>query len=222
MTHAISDSSSSEAFPPLPTLDPSIWPPADESGYSRVGSDPHALPPREWTMAQTQWAEEVLRELRPGPVLELCSGAGQSEPLATSASERRLVSVDIGPAAVGLTALDAPDASLDAETGVRRGLASSVLGDEDAFALIIADPEDTTPAAEDGLDLARECIEVGEQHLLHGGAVLLQLDSLEQAAQIADELSARDLLRISELRNFSDEGVMVRLDHAHVAGGRHR
>ena len=41
-----------------------------------ISYDQRVLEPRPWTAAQSRWASSLFRVLPPGPVLELCAGAG--------------------------------------------------------------------------------------------------------------------------------------------------
>src|SRR3954470_22156804 len=61
--------------------------------------DDRVLEPRAWTALQAEWAADLLEEAPPGPVLELCSGAGHIGLLAVSRQRRRLVCVDDSAAA---------------------------------------------------------------------------------------------------------------------------
>jgi len=202
-------------------------------GRLRVTFDSRVLRPRGWTAAQSHWASELLSELVPGPVLELCAGAGQIGLLAVADHDRKLVSVDLEPAAAELTAFNAAETGLSARVEVRVGRVTEVLQPEERFALVIADPpwvrrectarypEDPLTAIDggpDGLMVARECVAVSEEHLLPGGAVLLQLGSLAQVEQLAQEIATRDLLRLTEIRHFPDQGVLVRLGQTDAGG----
>lgn len=200
----------------------------------RVTFDSRVLRPRGWTASQSHWASELLDHLVLGSVLELCAGAGQIGLLAVAGHPRRLVSVDVEAAAAELTAFNAAEAGLVDRVEVRVGRGTDVLDAEERFALVIADPpwvrqehtgrfpEDPLLAIDGGLDglvVARECVAVAEQHLLPGGAVLLQLGTLAQVEQLAEELATRDLLRMIEIRHFPDQGVLVRLDPARSGEG---
>ncbi|MCW2782843.1 MAG: methyltransferase small [Marmoricola sp.] len=196
-------------------------------GQLQIAFDRHVLRPRDWTTAQASWAAELLDGLPPGRVLELCAGAGHIGLLAVADNERSLVSVDIDPIATAFAAGNSLAAGLASRVQVREGSLDAVLGDDERFALIIADPpwvrrshvahfpEDPLLAIDggaDGLQVARRCVTVAEKHLCPGGTTLLQLGSLAQAAQISDFISRHDRLRISEIRNFPHQGVLVRLD----------
>ena len=158
--------------------------------------DDRVLTPRPWTEIQSRWATDLLRTAPPGPVLELCSGAGHIGLLAVHGTDRRLVAVDANPAACDFIAHNAVGAELAHHVEVRCGDLSTALADDEQFALVIADPP-WVPSAEtgrfpedpllaidggdDGLDVARCCLEVALDHLAPGGTLLLQLGNVEQA-----------------------------------------
>ena len=185
------------------------------------------LRPRPWTAAQSEWAAEMLVDAPPGPVLELCAGAGQIGLLAVAGSDRRLVCVDVNPAACDYARTNARVAGLADRVEVREGPMGEVLRDSERFALVIADPpwvrrhevdrfpEDPVLAIDggaDGMALARLCIDTARPHLLDGAAVLLQLGTVEQVDVLRDRLRENDDgLAISEVR-WCDRGVLVRLD----------
>jgi methylase of polypeptide subunit release factors len=186
--------------------------------------DARVLTPRPWTVAQSRWAAELLRELPEGPVLELCSGAGQIGLAAVAGTTRRLVCVDANPAAIALTQLNAHAAGLtDVET--RHTRLQDALRTHEVFPLILADPpwvetarvhtypQDPVLAIDggaDGLVLARDCWSLVEQHLAPAGTALLQLGSVKQVAALVS--LGRGELRCMEVREF-DGGVVARLGH---------
>ena len=47
-----------------------------EIGGLAVAYGPDVLTPRPWTLAQSEWARDLLDEVPEGPILELCSGVG--------------------------------------------------------------------------------------------------------------------------------------------------
>ena len=65
-------------------------------GGLRIEYDARVLAPRAWTAAQSRWAAELIRTAPPGPVLELCAGAGHIGLLAVTLAPRPLVCVDNG------------------------------------------------------------------------------------------------------------------------------
>jgi methylase of polypeptide subunit release factors len=193
-------------------------------GHLTIRFDDRLLRPREWTAAQSVWAAELVRRCPPGPVLELCAGAGQIGLLAVSLEPRPLVCVDLNPAAPGHIRANAAAAGLATSVEVRTALLEDALADDERFALVIADPpwvrrtdvgrfpDDPVLAidgGEDGLDLARSCLNVAARHLVPGGSVLLQLGSREQVTALEADLPAE--LEVRELRAF-ERGVLVRFD----------
>ena len=74
----------------MTTLSPRV---VDFEGL-RIEYDEHVLEPRAWTAQQSHWAAELINEAPPGPVLEVCSGAGHIGLLAVTLAPRSLVCVD--------------------------------------------------------------------------------------------------------------------------------
>lgn len=190
--------------------------------------DSRVLRPRPWTEAQSSWAAALLDHAPEGDVLELCTGAGHIGLAAVAATTRRLVAVDISSEAVAFARANARGAGLDDRVEVRAGEMGSVLGEAEQFALVIADPpwvrrertgdlpEDPLLAidgGDDGLDVARICLDVIERHLMIGGCALVQLGSREQASVLAGEVSARGVLTPGEVREY-ERGALVRFDRA--------
>ncbi|WP_041548089.1 MULTISPECIES: class I SAM-dependent methyltransferase [unclassified Nocardioides] len=196
-------------------------------GPLRISFDGRVLRPRPWTAAQSEWAAEILADAPPGPVLELCAGAGQIGLLAVAGSDRPLVCVDVNPVACDYARANAQAAGLADRVEVREGSVHEVLGDSERFALVIADPpwvrreevarfpEDPVLAIDggaDGMALAWLCIDTARPHLPRGASVLLQLGSVEQVDLLRERLrETDDELAISELR-WCERGVLVRLD----------
>lgn len=198
-----------------------------EFGSLAIAFDERVLRPRPWTTAQSHWAAELLESAPAGPVLELCAGAGHIGLLAVAGSDRALVCVDVSPVACGHARRNAEANGLGDRVEVREGPMDEVVRDSERFALVVADPpwvrrteidrypEDPVVAidgGEDGLDLARLCLDVARRHLRPGGTVLLQIGTLDQADALRAEL-AEDELRLVEVREC-ERGVVVRLDLA--------
>jgi release factor glutamine methyltransferase len=196
-----------------------------------VRFDDRVLRPRPWTAAQSRWAADLLRTLPPGPVLELCAGAGQIGLLAVRDQVRRLVQVDIDPVACAFARHNAAAARLEHRVEVREGAMTDVLGPEERFALVIADPpwvptsevnrfpEDPLLAidgGERGTDLVVDCLDTIAMHLLPQGVALLQLGSHQQAEVVADHLQARpgSHLEMLDEHSYADRGVLVMLSRA--------
>lgn len=202
-----------------------------EFGPLRIAYDDRVLEPRPWTFAQSRWAADLLESAPPGPVLELCSGAGQIGLAAALLSGRDVVLVDASEAACEISVRNAADAGLGGRVEVRHGPMDTVLREDERFALVLADPpyipsadtgtfpEDPLTAIDgggDGLDLARLCLSVAAAHLDAGHEVLLQLRDLAQAEQLATEL--RDgpgvPLEYVDARVVEGRGTLLRLRRA--------
>ena len=198
-------------------------------GGLTVEWDERVQRPRAWTMHQALWAAELLPSVPPGPVLELCCGAGQIGLRAVMGSKRRLVCVDIDPVAASYVAKNARAAGMGPRTEIRLGGIDTVLLAQERFPFVIADPpcvpalhtgrfpDDPLLAIDggsDGMDTIRICLIALELHLAAGGAALLQLGSPAQADQVA-ELVRGGRLEAVETREIED-GVVLRLD-AHDA-----
>lgn len=189
-----------------------------------ISFDSHVLRPRPWTAAQSRWAVELLVELPPGPVLELCSGAGHIGLAAVQHSDRQLVCVDVEPAAVDLGRRNARAAGMHGRVEHRLGSLDDAVRAGERFPLVIADPpwvttrnvpaypKDPTVAIDgglDGLDVARRCLHVIEEHLADGGSALLQLGSVDQVAPLLS--FGHGSVRYVETRQYNG-GVVSRLD----------
>lgn len=196
-------------------------------GTLDIAFDGRLLRPRPWTVAQSMWAAELLPRVPQHSVLELCAGAGHIGLLAIAASPCPLVAVDLNPVACAYLEQNAEAAGLRAWVDVRQGPLETALDEEERFGLVIADPpwvprtevgrfpEDPLIAIDgggDGLDIARSCVRVIGDHLLPGGAGILQLGSSEQADLLAEDAAAAGLA-VVEVRSF-ERGVLVRLDRA--------
>lgn len=194
-------------------------------GALDIAFDGRLLRPRTWTTVQSMWAAELLPRVPEGPVLELCAGAGQIGLLAIAAAPRRLVAVDLNPAACAYIEKNAQAAGLENWVEARHGTPEDVLGHDERFSLVIADPpwvprsevgrfpEDPLIAidgGDDGLDVARRCVRAIGAHLLSGGAGVLQVGTAQQVALLAEEVAAARLTLV-EQRSF-ERGVLVRLD----------
>lgn len=185
------------------------------------------LEPRPWTEAQSAWAAELLSKAPAGPVLELCAGAGHIGLGAIQDTSRQLIMVDFNPVAKRLAHHNAVINGLAWQVEFRLARIEEALGSEERYPLIVADPpwvrsletskfpEDPVEAidgGDDGLNLARSCVELIDVHLADGGAALLQLGNAPQVELIAEHAKHRvdGALSVHETRNF-DDGVIVRL-----------
>ena len=192
-----------------------------------ISFDHHVLEPRPWTAAQSEWAAELLIEAPPGPVLELCAGVGHIGLGAVHASNRHLVMVDVNPVAERFALENATANGLSSRVEFRLDRMETALDDEERFSLIVADPPwvrsaDTTrfpedpvlaiDGGDDGLVLARTCVDLIDGHLSAGGSGLLQIGNLEQADAIAAYAADRSagLLRAAQTRAY-ERGVLMQL-----------
>jgi methylase of polypeptide subunit release factors len=204
-------------------------PHSTESRTLRVGGldiafDDRVLRPRAWTSAQSQWAAELLDHAPPGPVLELCTGAGHIGLLTIVGNGRHLVAVDADPVACDYARRNAATAGLAERVEVRHAMLEDALAPDELFPVIVADPpwvptarttefpEDPLTAIDggtDGLAIARRCLEVARAHLVPGGAMLLQLGSLDQARELQDAVDEGTGLAVTEVRRPAPNGVVV-------------
>ncbi|MCR6033271.1 methyltransferase [Nocardioides sp. zg-579] len=193
-------------------------------GPLTITFDERVLRPRAWTAAQSEWAAQLLRDAPAGPVLELCAGAGQIGLLAVHDEDRQLVCVDANPVACAYTLQNAAAAGLGDRVEVRNGDLSAMVGDDERYALVVADPpwvpaadtgrfpEDPRLAIDGGTDgtvVAVACVEVAAGHLPPGGSLLLQLGNVEQVDTIAATAGAAHGMTLDSTRVF-ERGVVAR------------
>lgn len=191
--------------------------------------DDRVLSPRTWTATQARWAARLAEHGPPGPLLELCCGAGHIGLLAVSLHPRPLVAVDSDPVACAYARRNAAAAGLGELVEVRRAALEHACPPEERYAVVIADPpwvpresvddfpEDPPAAIDggpDGLDVARTCVAVAARHLEPGGSLVLQLGNLDQVDRLSAELPSLGGLVRREVRRFP-RGTLLRLDHPH-------
>jgi methylase of polypeptide subunit release factors len=165
-----------------------------------IAFDDNVLHPRSWTVMQSEWAAELSPTLADGPMLELFAGAGQIGLLAAVLTGRRLVQVEINPAAASFAAANAATARVADRVDVRCAAIEAALMDDERFPLIVADPpylasadisrfpDDPVIAIDgggDGLDLVRATLDVVRTHMAPGGACLLQVAGPAQVRAVA-------------------------------------
>lgn len=187
--------------------------------------DERVLEPRPWTAMQSAWAAELLADARPGPVLELCTGAGHIGLLAVAGNDRHLVAVDRDPVACSFARLNAEGADLAHRVEVREAALADALRPDERFALVLADPpwvpsaevgrfpEDPLTAIDGGpagLDLAHACVEVAATVTDPGADLLLQLGTDAQADEVAAVALAGAAWREGGRRHAA-RGVVLRL-----------
>ena len=173
-----------------------------------VTFDERVLRPRAWTMLQASWAAELSRELPPGSILELCSGAGHIGQATASLTGRGIVQVDVDPHACALAAANARANALAARVEIRCGDLGGVVDPSEEFPLVLADPpylprgeidawpQDPVRAIDggpDGLDLPRRCLTVAGAHVQTGGLVLLQALGRTQVEGLEGDMDAAGL-----------------------------
>ena len=88
-------------------------------GGLTITFDDRVLRPRDWTLAQSTWAAELLATAPAGPVLELFAGVGHIGLAAVASTDRELVMVDLNPAAVELARCNIDTAGLASRVTVR-------------------------------------------------------------------------------------------------------
>ena len=196
-------------------------------GAMEVAYDASVLEPRPWTAAQAEWAAEAAEDLAPGPLLELCCGAGHIGLLTALLSRRDAVLVDSSPSAhrfaeQNAAAVCATGLAVD----VRLGSMTDVLDPSERFPLVVADPpyipseavgqfpDDPRTAIDggvDGLDLARLCLDVAVRHLTPGGVVVLQLRDAAQATALTAASHGPPGLASPEVRVVPGRGALLRM-----------
>ena len=203
----------------------STRPDSMDFGRLRIAFDDRVLRPRPWTTAQSAWAADILATAPGGRVLELCSGAGQIGLLAVADTDRQLVCVDLDPVACDYARRNAASAGMADRVEVREGPIDEMVRDSERFAVVVADPPwvrrtetgrypaDPLMAIDggaDGMDVAWTCIDTARLHLTPGGALLIQLGTVEQAEAVHARLQ-QDELSVAEVRRH-EHGVLVRVD----------
>ncbi|GAC1532095.1 MAG: hypothetical protein NVS3B12_09240 [Acidimicrobiales bacterium] len=186
-------------------------------GPVRIDYDETVIEPRPWTLHQSEWAAEAARGLGDGPILELCSGAGQIGLAAAVLSDRDLVQVDASADACRLARVNAETAGRGGRVEVRNSTIDGAVSEAERFALVLADPpyvptrqvggfDDPRHAidgGDDGLDLLVGCCVIAARHLLPGGILSIQLWGAHQAAQLGSRIPA--CLAGGELRSFAPD-----------------
>ena len=197
--------------------------PVVDFGPIEVHYDETVLPPRPWTIAQSRWAAE----LATGPMLELGCGAGHIGLAAAVLSGQGLVQVDTSPVACAWAGANAGRAGRGDQVRQRLGRPEDVLGDDERFSVVIADPpyvssdevqnhpEDPDAAIDggaDGLGLVRRFVAVGAAHLGPGGSIVLQLGGPQQVEATGRWVRAAALgVRMAETRVLREDRALVRL-----------
>lgn len=201
-------------------------------GSLEIAYDDRVLEPRAWTLLQSRWAAELSSTVPDGPMLELCAGAGQIGLAALQGNDRRLVQVDLNPVACEFAERNARAAGLSDRVETRCGDLRSVVGSDERFPLVLADPPylpsdqvgdhpaDPVVAVDggaDGLRVVCACLDVVERVLDPAGSALVQLLGDRQARQLEDVLP--DGLELVEVRTHDDRRAVA---HLRWARGRNR
>jgi release factor glutamine methyltransferase len=188
----------------------------------RIRYDERVLAPRAWTVLQSRWAASLLAGPPDGPVLELGAGAGQIGLAAVRGTGRRLICIDRDPVAAAYARANAEEAGLASSVEVRRAPMTHAVRPDELFALVIADPpwvttddthrypEDPMGAidgGEDGLDVARACVEIAAGHLVPAGALLVQLGATGQVDDLREYAGELGLV-YTEVRS-GERGVLA-------------
>ncbi|MEH3032817.1 MAG: methyltransferase [Aeromicrobium erythreum] len=192
-------------------------------GPLQVEHDDTVLVPRPWTLEQSRWAAALLPDAPAGPVLEVCAGVGHIGLVAVAGSGRSLVLVDADAHACELARRNA--AQVDEPVEVRHGPMDEVVGPDERFAAVLADPpwvpsdgvaahpddpEWAIDGGADGLDVARTCVRLVGRVLLPGGGAVLQLGAADQALALQDDLDAAGLATVRV--HQADRGALVLLE----------
>lgn len=196
-------------------------------GPVTVSFDDRVLVPRPWTLLQSRWAAELANSSPPGPMLELCAGAGHIGLAAATLTDRALVQVEADPVAAAYAVANADRAGRADRVEVRRARLETALRPNERFPIVLADPPylpsaeisrwpDDPPSAidggVDGLDVVRTCLKVAADHLLESGHLLLQVGGDAQARQVAALISTRPglgLLHRGTRRHDPQRAVML-------------
>lgn len=195
-----------------------------------VTYDSRVIEPRAWTEAQSRWAAEAAAVAPPGPMLELCAGAGHIGLLAALLADRDLVQVESDPVAADYARENAQRAGLGGRVRVRVCDLAQSLAPGESFPVVIADPPylpsdhvaqwPTDPpgaidGGADGLRLVRSCVAVIDGCLSEGGAAILQVWGERQATQVADLVAlSHPGLVTGELRSEDDDRALLALHRA--------
>jgi methylase of polypeptide subunit release factors len=189
-------------------------------GPLAIHYDERVLTPRPWTLVQSSWAAQLAATAAPGPILELCAGAGQIGLAAAVLADRDLVQVEADAVAAGYACANAARAGRADRVEVRAAPLETALQADERFPLILADPPYLRPdqtqrwrgdpitaidGGPDGLDVTRACLRTAVRHLVPGGWLLLQVAGPAQAAEVARLVAADGPLVPVELRVEDDE-----------------
>lgn len=187
--------------------------------------DDSVLRPRLWTLAQSEWAAELAGHRT---MLELGCGAGHIGLAAAALSGAPLVQVDRDATACRWAELNAAANGLGEQVEQRCGTAQDVLGPDERFAVVIADPpyvpssdvalypEDPVAAIDggpDGLDSVRSFLDGVAGHVQVDGSVVLQVRGLAQVDDLQAWLNhpSSPAFEVSDARPYGELRALVQL-----------
>lgn len=191
-----------------------------------VEYDDRVLTPRSWTLEQSRWAAELADRAAPGPLLELCAGAGHIGLAAAALTDRDLIQVEADPVAAEFALANAARAGRADRVEIRVGRMEHALRPGEQFPIVIADPPylrradvgrwpaDPVAAIDgglDGLDVIRTCLQVGVRHLAPQGRMLLQVAGPSQAETVTGLAESHTALEAAGLRVIDDERAILLL-----------
>jgi release factor glutamine methyltransferase len=196
-------------------------------GPVTVTFDTVVLRPRPWTLAQSEWAAELVAGPR-SLLLEVGCGDGHIGLAAAVLSGSRLVQVDSDPAACHWAAVNAAANGCGDRVEQRCGTAGAVLDGGEVFDVVIADPpyvpsdevvlypEDPVGAIDggpDGLEKIRSFLGDIAGHVAAGGSVLVQVRGAGQVDELAGWLAhpASPQLVVAEARFYGELRAVVLL-----------
>ncbi len=194
-----------------------------EFGGHLIEFDDRVLEPRPWTFLQSRWGADIAADAAPGPMLELCAGAGQIGLVAAVLAGRDLVQVDVDPVACSYARGNAARAGWADRVEVRCAPVDEALAPDERFPVVLADPpyvpsdqigrypDDPIAAIDggpDGLALVRSCLAVASSALADGGSILLQLWGVHQVDEITELPSD---LAVVEVRSHDDTRAVAHL-----------
>src|SRR5690348_4110134 len=164
-----------------------LAPPVGRFGPLTIEFDERVLAPRPWTLMQSEWAVELAASAPPGPLLEVCAGAGQIGLTAAVLADRDLVQVEADPVAAAFAERNAERAGWVHRVDVRVASLEQALRPGERFPIVLADPP-YLPSAEtsrwpddpaaaidggpDGLAVLRSCLDVAASALAPDGWLL--------------------------------------------------
>ena len=191
-----------------------------------IDYDERVLGPRPWTLEQSNWAARLAASAAPGPLLELCAGAGQIGLAAAVLAGRDLCQVEADPVAAGYAAENAARAGWADRVDLRIARLDEALRADERFPLVLADPpylrtaevadwpDDPVRAIDggaDGLAVTRAVLAVAAAHLIGGGHLLLQVAGAAQAAAVVDQPECGRDFAAGDVRSVDERRAVLHL-----------